>query len=195
MKKSSAAGKSGQSSDSNINEHDTPLPGSNSSATPSVLPSPVTSRASSAAGVSRPSSAAAVAFQQASVAYHEAVMAKRLDIVQEMQASLTDTTTVAYQSVAAYSHYLEGLRCKLCCELFVALPGVFLPDHVRHAHNSQGMGADAHMPNMFGMVPDHVTHTNNIRAWMLTHAPIMSLCCLQHPRCIVCIQHRKKIKL
>ena len=129
MKKSSAAGKSGQSSDSNINEHDAPYPGSN---TTSVLPSPVTSRASSAAGASRPSSAAAVAFQQASVAYHEAVMAKRLDIVQEMQASLTDTTTVAYQSVAAYSHYLEGLHCKICCELFVALPGVLLPDHVKH---------------------------------------------------------------
>lgn len=143
MKKSSAAGKLGQSNDSNINEHDTPLPGSNTSATPSVLPSPATSRASSAAGVSRPSSAAAVAFQQASVAYHEAVMAKRLDIVHEMQAALSDTTTVAYQSVAAYSHYLEGLHFNICCSCVLVL----VPDHVIHAHYNGSMGANARMTN------------------------------------------------
>lgn len=110
MKKSSSAGTSGQPSVSNVSEHDIPPPNSNTTATPNILPSPVTSRASSVAGVSRPSSAAAVAFQQASIAYHEAIMARRLDIVQQMQASLTDATTVAYQSVAAYSHYLEGLH-------------------------------------------------------------------------------------
>ena len=110
MKKSSSAGDSGQPDVSNVSEHGIPPPGSNTAATPSILPSAVTSRASSAAGVSRPSSAAAAAFQQASVAYHEAIMAKRLDIVQQMQASLADTTTVAYQSIAAYSHYLEGLH-------------------------------------------------------------------------------------
>ena len=110
MKKSSSAGDSGQPNVSNVIEHDMPPPDSNTAASPYILPFPVTSRASSAAGVSRPSSAAAVAFQQASVAYHEAVMAKRLDLVQQMQASLKDTSTVAYQSVAAYSHYLEGLH-------------------------------------------------------------------------------------
>ena len=69
--------------------------------------SQIPSRTSSAAG-SRPPSTAAVAFQQASEAYHEALMEKRLELVQQMQAALTDTSTVACQSIAAYSHCLEG---------------------------------------------------------------------------------------
>lgn len=81
---------------------------SNGTATPSVSPSPIGSRVSSAAGVGRPSSAAAVAFQQASEAYHEALMAKRLELVHQIQDSLTDTSTAAYQSIAAYSHCLNG---------------------------------------------------------------------------------------
>ena len=147
MKKSSSAGKSGQPNGTNISEHDIPPPDSNTTATPSILPSPVTSRASSAAGVSRPSSAAAVAFQQASVAYHEAVMAKRLDIVQEMQASLTDTTTVAYQSVAAYSYYLEGLHFTQKTLAYL-LQSVLLPDHVKCAHSFNGHDAIAHVSDM-----------------------------------------------
>lgn len=74
---------------------------------PSAGPSLVLSRASSAAA-SKPSSAAALAFQQASEAYHAALMQKRLDLVEQMQAALTDTSTIAYQSIAAYSHCLEG---------------------------------------------------------------------------------------
>ena len=140
MKKSSSAGNPGQANASNVSEHDTPPPDSNTTASPNILPSPVTSRASSAAGVSRPSSAAAVAFQQASVAYHEAVMAKRLDIVQQMQASLTDTTTVAYQSVAAYSHYLEGL-------------------HYTSFQNTVSLV----------LLPDYVNHDLDLRAWVALH--------------------------
>ena len=110
MKKSSSGVKLEQPDVSNVDGNGVPPPDSSNTAAPSVLPSPVGSRASSAAcvPVSRPSSAAAVAFQQASVAYHEAIMAKRLEVVQQMQASLTETTSVAYQSIAAYSHYLEG---------------------------------------------------------------------------------------
>ncbi len=73
----------------------------------SAAPTLVSSRASSAAA-SRPTSAAAVAFQQASEAYYEALMQKRLELVQQMQAALADTSTVAYQSIAAYSYCLEG---------------------------------------------------------------------------------------
>lgn len=135
MKNSSSAGKSGQPNVSNLSEHDKPPQDSNTSAIPSILPSPVTSKASSAAGVSRPSSAAAVAFQQASVTYHEAVMAKRLDIVQQMHASLIDTTTVAYQSAAAYSHYLEGLHFTHRT-LAYSLQCFLLPEHVICAANS-----------------------------------------------------------
>lgn len=74
---------------------------------PSAGPSLNLSRASSAVA-SRPSSAAALAFQQASETYHVALLQKRLDLVEQMQAALTDTSTIAYQSIAAYSHCLEG---------------------------------------------------------------------------------------
>ena len=74
---------------------------------PSLAPSLTASRASSAPA-SRPNSAAALAFQQASEAYHEALMQKRLGLVEQMRAALADTSTVAYQSIAAYSHCLEG---------------------------------------------------------------------------------------
>ena len=112
MKKSSPGGSSGQPSVAKTNTNDDTQPLNNSNTTsPGVSPSPAASRASSAAGLSRPNSAAAAAFQQASVAYHEAVMAKRLEVVQQMQAALTDTSTVAYHSIAAYSRYLEGLPC------------------------------------------------------------------------------------
>lgn len=110
MKKSNPGSSSGQPSVARTNTNDDIPPPNNSNTTsPRVSPSPPASRVSSAAGLSRPNSAAAAAFQQASVAYHEAVMAKRLEVVQQMQAALTDTTTVAYQSITAYSRYLEGL--------------------------------------------------------------------------------------
>lgn len=79
--------------------------------------SQIPSRTSSAAG-SRPPSTAAVAFQQASEAYHEALMEKRLELVQQMQAALTDTSTVACQSIAAYSHCLEGVLTDIAFEVF-----------------------------------------------------------------------------
>lgn len=81
---------------------------------PSPAPSLTASRASSAPA-SRPNSAAALAFQQASEAYHEALMQKRLGLVEQMRAALADTSTVAYQSIAAYSHCLEGQALRHLC--------------------------------------------------------------------------------
>ena len=86
----------------------TPLVSPTSSAATSAIPSRATS-----AAASRPASAAAAAFQQASEAYQEAVMQKRLEIVQQVQAALSDHHTVAYQSIAAYSHCLDGKCHKL----------------------------------------------------------------------------------
>ncbi|KAA6424163.1 MAG: hypothetical protein FRX49_06122 [Trebouxia sp. A1-2] len=84
---------------------------------PSAGPSLNLSRASSAFA-SRPSSAAALAFQQASEAYHAALLQKRLELVAQMQAALTDTSTIAYQSIAAYSHCLEGVLTDVAFEVF-----------------------------------------------------------------------------
>lgn len=84
---------------------------------PSPAPSLSASRASSAPA-SRPNSAAALAFQQASEAYHEALMQKRLGLVEQMRAVLADTGTVAYQSIAAYSHCLEGVLTDIAFEVF-----------------------------------------------------------------------------
>lgn len=72
----------------------------------SLDPTPASSRQSSAPG-SRPSTAA-LAFRQASETYDEALMERRLQLVQQMQAALADTGTVAYQSIAAYSLLLDG---------------------------------------------------------------------------------------
>lgn len=72
----------------------------------SLDPTPASSRQSSAPG-SRPSTAA-LAFRQASETYDEALMERRLQLVQQMQAALADTGTVAYQSIAAYSLLLNG---------------------------------------------------------------------------------------
>lgn len=110
------------------NTNDNIPPQNSTSTSPHVSPSPPTSRVSSAAGLSRPNSAAVAAFQQASVVYHEAVMAKRLEVVQQMQAALTDTTTVAYQSIAAYSRYLEGVFADLAVE--VCQEGQHMPQGV-----------------------------------------------------------------
>ena len=42
-------------------------------------------------------------------AYEEALLRKRIELVQQMQASLAnDGHTIAHQSIAAYSHILDG---------------------------------------------------------------------------------------
>ena len=110
MKKSSTASRAASAELDSCNAL---LPPQSTSATPaSSALSPLPSRGSSA-GVSRPSSAAAFEFQQASEAYHEALMQKRINLVQQMQASLSDTSTVAYQTIAAYSQLLEGNHVSL----------------------------------------------------------------------------------
>ena len=79
----------------------------------SVTSTPASSRQSSAVHQIRPSSRVA-AFQQASEAYHEALLEKRLELVQKMHNALANTSTVAYQSIAAYSHLLDGGPAMTC---------------------------------------------------------------------------------
>lgn len=74
------------------------------SSAPTIDPTPASSNQSSVPD-SRPSSA----FQQASDTYNAALLQKRVELVQQMQAALADTGTVAYQSIAAYSHLLDGV--------------------------------------------------------------------------------------
>ena len=108
MKTSSSAGNSAPAVVSSAKENGITASGLGGTATPQALESPAGSRASSAAGVSRPASSAAAAFQQATEAYHEALMAKRLELVDQMRESLKDSSTIAFQSIAAYSHCLDG---------------------------------------------------------------------------------------
>ena len=106
MKTGAAASKNASA---DVSGNDAPMVSPTTSGATSTVPS----RASSAAG-SRPTSAAAAAFQQASEAYQEALMLKRLELVQQMQSALADTHTVAYQSIAAYSHCLDGESSSFC---------------------------------------------------------------------------------
>lgn len=76
---------------------------------------PASSRQSSAPG-NRPSSAA-LAFQQASQTYNEALLDRRVQLVQQIQAALSDTGTIAHQSIAAYSTFLDGMET-LCTRCF-----------------------------------------------------------------------------
>lgn len=79
----------------------------------SVASTPASSRQSSAVAGRRPGSGA-VAFQQASEVYNEAILEKRLELVQKMQDALANTGTVAYQTIATYSHLLDGAPAHKC---------------------------------------------------------------------------------
>lgn len=110
---------------------------------------PASSRQSNAGSI-RPSTAA-VSFQQASETYDEALLARRLQLVQQMQAALADTGTVAYQSIAAYSSLLDGIVTLPCADTMLTLS---IPDQVTQSSTCTTYGTGLLMDMAFDVLEE-----------------------------------------